>query len=135
MKFEISNKPLSSFNYSSLTDIVLLLVIFFLLTSQFVVHSGVKVQLPGSKTNEKSIQSELAVTLTKTGEIFINTKKVDEQMLTNELIKLKKKLNKNNLIIRADKNVVIEKLINVIDAAKAAGITKFIIETEKKVEL
>ncbi|HED37708.1 MAG TPA: biopolymer transporter ExbD [Ignavibacteria bacterium] len=134
MKFEISNKPLSSFNYSSLTDIVLLLVIFFLLTSQFVIRTGVKVQLPGSETNEKSVRSELTVTLTKTGEIFVNTKKVDEQMLTRELIKLKKKLNKNNLIIRADKNVVIEKLIRVIDAAKAGGITKFTIETEKNVK-
>ena len=134
MKFELSNKPLSSFNYSSLTDIVLLLVIFFLLTSQFVVNTGIKVQLPVSKTDEKSIQSELTVTLTKTGEIFINTKKVNEQMLTDELIKLKKKFKKNNLIIRADKNVTIEKLINVIDAAKAGGITKFTIETEKKVK-
>ena len=134
MKFELSNKPLSSFNYSSLTDIVLLLVIFFLLTSQFVVNTGIKVQLPGSKTDEKSIQSELAVTLTKTGEIFINAKKVDEQMLTDELIKLKKKFKKNNLIIRADKNVTIENLINVINTAKTGEIMKYTIETEKKVK-
>ena len=133
MKFEVSNKPLSSFNFSSLTDIVLLLVIFFLLTSQFVVHTGIKVQLPGSNTNTKSVQSKLAVTITKSGEIFIDTKRVDEQLLTKELKNLKEKLNKNNLIIRADKDVAIEKLINVIDAAKAGGITKFTIETEKKV--
>jgi len=134
MKFEISNKPLSSFNFSSLTDIVLLLLIFFLLTSQFVVHTGVKVQLPGSNTNTKSIQSEFSVTITKSGEIFVNTKKVDAQLLTNELKNLKEKLKKNNLIIRADKDVAIEKLIQVIDAAKSGGITKFIIETEKKIK-
>ncbi len=133
MKFEISNKPLSSFNYSSLTDIVLLLVIFFLITSQFVVRTGVKVQLPGSNTNKQSVQSELSVTLTKAGEIFVNAKKVDEQMLIIELKKMKKKFNGKNLIIRADKDVAIEKVITVIDAAKLGGITKFTIETEKKV--
>ncbi len=47
MKFEISNKPLAVFSYSSLTDIVLLLVIFFLLTSQFVIHTGCKGKTAG----------------------------------------------------------------------------------------
>ena len=53
MKFKTSNEPLASFSYSSLTDIVMLLLIFFLLTSQFVIQTGVKVKLPGSETNEK----------------------------------------------------------------------------------
>jgi len=133
MKFEIVNKPLTSFNFSSLTDIVLLLVIFFLLTSQFVVNTGVKVNLPGSKTNEQITKSDFVVTLTSIGEIFVNNKKTDEQNLTNELIALKKKINKDNLIIRSDRDVAIERLINVIDAAKAANILKFTIETEKKI--
>ena len=57
MRFSTSNQPLSVFSYSSLTDIVLLLVIFFLLSSQFVIQTGVKVKLPGSKTNESSENS------------------------------------------------------------------------------
>ncbi|HRI48364.1 MAG TPA: biopolymer transporter ExbD, partial [Ignavibacteriaceae bacterium] len=52
MKFETTNKPLAAFSYSSLTDIVMLLLIFFLLTSQFVIQTGVKVKLPGAKNNE-----------------------------------------------------------------------------------
>jgi len=134
MKFEIVNKPLTSFNFSSLTDIVLLLVIFFLLTSQFVINTGVKVTLPGSKTNVQIIQSDFAITITSVGEIFVNNKKVDEQNLTGELLLLKKNSKKDNLIIRSDKDVVIDKLIKVIDAAKAANILKFTIETEKKIE-
>ena len=133
MKFEIVNKPLTSFNFSSLTDIVLLLVIFFLLTSQFVVNTGVKVNLPGSKTNEQITKSDFVVTLTSIGEIFVNNKKTDEQNLTSQLKSLKEKLNKENLIIRSDKDVAIERLINVIDAAKSANILKFTIETEKKI--
>lgn len=49
MKFQTSNKPIALFSFSSLTDIVMLLLIFFLLTSQFVIQTGVKVKLPGAK--------------------------------------------------------------------------------------
>ena len=70
MKFKMQNEPLSIFSYSSLTDIVMLLLIFFLLTSQFVVQTGVKVKLPSSKTNEKTSPSRLVVTLTAAGAIY-----------------------------------------------------------------
>ena len=53
MKFEMTKKPISIFSFSSLTDIVMLLLIFFMLTSQFVVQTGVKVKLPGAKNNEQ----------------------------------------------------------------------------------
>ena len=52
MKLEMNNKPLINFSVSSLTDIVMLLLIFFLLTSQFVLQTGVKIKLPGAKNNE-----------------------------------------------------------------------------------
>lgn len=75
MKFQTTNKPLTIFSYSSLTDIVMLLLIFFLLTSQFVIQTGVKVKLPGSKTNEQTVPSRLIVSITQKGEIFIGQKK------------------------------------------------------------
>ena len=62
MKFKMSNQPLSVFSYASLTDMVMLLTIFFLLTSQFVLQTGVKVKLPGSKTNEQSEPTKMMVT-------------------------------------------------------------------------
>ena len=74
MKFEISNKPLAVFSYSSLTDIVLLLVIFFLLTSQFVIQTGVKVKLPGSQTNEQAELTQLVVTITSENAILVQSK-------------------------------------------------------------
>ncbi|NWF49527.1 MAG: biopolymer transporter ExbD [Ignavibacteriaceae bacterium] len=133
MKFKTSVEPLSVFSVSSLTDIVMLLLIFFLLTSQFVLQTGVKIKLPGSKLNEKSLPSELVVTITAEQQIFAGSEKlaVTPEQLVSKLIELKNKSNQENLIIRADKTVPIELIIKVIDAAKAAQIEKFIIETEK----
>jgi biopolymer transport protein ExbD len=131
MKFEVRNKPLSAFSHSSLTDIVMLLLIFFLLTSQFVVQSGVKVKLPGSKTTEQLAPSKMIVTVTASSAIYLGTEEVSLDILAGKLDKIKKETNENNLVIRADKSVPIETVIKVIDTGKGIGIEKFTIETEK----
>jgi biopolymer transport protein ExbD len=132
MKFKTSNEPLSIFAYSSLTDIVMLLLIFFLLTSQFVIQTGVKVKLPGSKTNEQTVPSKIIVTLTSAGGIYVGNEEIGMNELPAKLETLKLGNLEDNLIIRSDKTVVIDLVIKVIDAAKSVGIEKFTIETERE---
>lgn len=129
----MSQKPLTIFSFSSLTDIVLLLLIFFLLTSQFVVQTGVKVKLPAAKNMEQSLPTKLVVSITEEGKVFLGSKAVDIASLPAELEELKRQSAEDNLIIRADKSVNIETVIKVIDASKSVGIDKFTIETEKEV--
>ena len=132
MKFKTSNEPLTIFSYSSLTDIVLLLVIFFLLTSQFVIQTGVKVKLPGSKTNEQSEPTRMIVTVTDEGVIYAGPDQVTLEMLPEKLTAMSSISEEGSLVIRADKTVQIDLVIKVIDAAKSVGIGKFTIETEKE---
>jgi biopolymer transport protein ExbD len=132
MKFNTSNEPLAIFSYSPLTDIVMLLLIFFLLTSQFVIQTGVKVKLPGSKTNEQTASSQLIVTLTSAGGIFAGKDEVTIEELPARLALMKGEGKEQNLVIRADKSVPVELVIKVIDAAKATNIDKFTIQTEKE---
>lgn len=131
MKFEMNNKPLVTFSVSSLTDIVMLLLIFFLLTSQFVLQTGVKIKLPGAKNNEQLAPSKLVVTLSDKGEIFVGEEKIQLEMLPAKLSQVKSSSPENNLILRADKSVPVELVIKVIDSARGIGIDKFTIETEK----
>lgn len=131
MKLEMANKPLVNFSVSSLTDIVMLLLIFFLLTSQFVLQTGVKIKLPGAKNNEQLAPSKLVVTLSDKGEIFVGDEKIQIEMLPGKLNQLKASSPENNLILRADKSVPVGLVIKVIDAARGIGINKFTIETEK----
>jgi biopolymer transport protein ExbD len=132
MNFSVSKKPLSVFSFSSLTDIVLLLVIFFLLTSQFVIQTGVKVKLPGSRINEKSETTKLIVTATSEGAIYVGSKQIGIDRLAEKLRELNEESRENNLVIRADKTVQIDLVIKIIDAGKSIGIEKFTIETEKE---
>jgi biopolymer transport protein ExbD len=132
MKFKMSNQPESAFQYSSLTDVVFLLMIFFLLTSQFVIQSGVKVKLPGSKINEPSIPSMLVVTLTAGGVVYAGNEEISIDQLPAKLNVMKGTGTEDNLIIRADRTVAVELVIKVIDAARSSGIDKFTLETERE---
>lgn len=132
MKFETTRKPLSAFSLSSLTDIVFLLLVFFLLTSQFVIQTGVKVKLPASKLNEQSIPTKLIVTLTEDQKVYVGNEQTDISSVAIKLDRLRENIAENNLVIRADKTVNIDMVIQVIDAAKGVGIDKFTIETEKQ---
>jgi biopolymer transport protein ExbD len=132
MKFKLSNQPLSVFSYASLTDMVLLLTIFFLLTSQFVMQTGVKVKLPGSKTNEQSEPTKMMVTITSAGVIYAGADQTTIDMLSGRLMEMRGVSKEASLVIRADKTVQIDLVIKVIDAAKSVGLGKFTIETEKE---
>lgn len=132
MKFETTRKPLSVFSYSSLTDIVFLLLVFFLLTSQFVIQTGVKVKLPASKMNEQSIPTKLIVSITEDNQVYVGNEQTDLASVAMKLDRLKENIMENNLVIRADKTVDIDLVIQVIDAAKGVGIDRFTIETEKQ---
>ncbi|TSA30597.1 MAG: biopolymer transporter ExbD [Ignavibacteriales bacterium] len=130
MKFESPQKLISAFNFSSLTDIVMLLLIFFLLSSQFVLQTGVKVKLPGAKNNEQAQATNFSVTITDQGRIYVGSDEVGLNALAGKLSIIKKNQS-DNLTIRADKSVKIDIIIKVIDAAKGIGIDKFTIQTEK----
>lgn len=130
MKFESPQKLISAFNFSSLTDIVMLLLIFFLLSSQFVLQTGVKVKLPGAKNNEQAQATNFSVTITDQSKIYVGSDEVGLNALAGKLSSIKKNQSEN-LTIRADKSVKIDIIIKVIDAAKGIGIDKFTIQTEK----
>ncbi len=131
MKIESSNKVISMFNFSSLTDIVMLLLIFFLLSSQFVMQTGVKVKLPGAKNNEQAQPTNFSVTITDQNKIYVGAEEASLATLSAKLSSARSANLNENLTIRADKSVKIDLIIKVIDAAKGIGVDKFTIQTEK----
>ena len=132
MKIDSSHNVISMFNFSSLTDIVMLLLIFFLLSSQFVMQTGVKVKLPGAKNNEQAQPTNFSVTITEESKVYVGSEEVTLSSLSAKLAAAKEASSTNdNLTIRADKSVKIDLIIQVLDAAKGIGVDKFTIQTEK----
>ncbi|EAQ42200.2 biopolymer transporter ExbD [Polaribacter sp. MED152] len=110
------NKVDPSFNMSSMTDIVFLLLIFFMLTSTLVTVSAIDVLLPkaGGKTeNSKSV----AVSITNNSQFYIDKTKVSSANLENEILKSVGSDKKKTIVIRGDKDVPYKNVMQVIDIA------------------
>ncbi len=131
MKFSSQLKPLSLFSHSSLTDIVFLLLIFFLLSSSFVVQSGIKIQLPKSEAAEQETLRQIVVTVTEKGMIYLNDKQVGPETLGGQLAPLLEKDRDKVVIIKADQMVSLQNAVQVMDIAKGVGAKRLVIATQQ----
>ena len=130
MELQSENKLLTMFSFSGLTDIVFLLLIFFLLSSSFVVQPGIKVQLPKAEAGETQTEKNIIVTLTEKGQLFVNDQQVSLESLGQKLSAALNNDNAKIVIIKADRNVTLQNTVQVIDIAKAVGATRFMIATQ-----
>ncbi len=110
------NKVDPSFNMSSMTDIVFLLLIFFMLTSTLVTVSAIDVLLPkaGGKTeNSKSV----AVSINSKSQFYIDKTLVSSANLENEILKSVGSDKKKTIVIRGDQDVAYKNVMKIIDIA------------------
>ncbi len=110
------NKVNPNFNMSSMTDIVFLLLIFFMLTSTLVTVSAIDVLLPkaGGKTENKN---SVAVTITDKSKFYIDKSEVTEKDLELEILNKVGADKMKTVVIRGDQNVAYKNVMKVIDIA------------------
>ncbi|APY11400.1 biopolymer transporter ExbD [Seonamhaeicola sp. S2-3] len=116
MNFRGRNKVTPEFNMSSMTDIVFLLLIFFMLASTLVTTNAIDILLPkasGKTENKKSV----AVSIKKDLTYYIDQKRVGESVLENELLAALSKLEKPTIVLRAEKSVPVQNVVTVMDIA------------------
>ncbi len=84
MELKTRNKVDVAFSMASMTDLIFLLLIFFMLTASFVTPSGLPVNLPTSKASTIEVQ-KVSITVTKDLQYYINDKRVSKSALESEL--------------------------------------------------
>lgn len=112
-------EPLSLFSQSSLTDIVLLLLIFFLLTSSFVSNFGIKVDIPRAETGAQADTRFISVAVTEKGEFYVDGSLTSGGMLASSIREARSKKPGSTLVLRADKDAIIDNAVRVMNIAKA----------------
>lgn len=123
MGLQTKNKVDSSFSMSSMTDIIFLLLIFFMLTSSFITPSGLPINLPSSETSDIVMQ-EVTVTVTKDLKYSVNDKIVTREQIKSELTAALKG-KKGQVVLHIDKEVPVEYLVEIggIAAGLEANVT------------
>ena len=112
-------KVSAEFNMSSLTDIIFLLLIFFMLTSSMVVPNALNLKMPGqsrSSSNQPKFPPT-EVKITRSGDYYLNGQPASRIGIEKEVRKLKKERSKFSMVIIPDDNVPNEKVVAVLDIA------------------
>ena len=116
MKLRGRNKVSAEFSMSSMTDIVFLLLIFFMLTSPAVTPEALDLILPKAK-GKTTTQQNVAVSITKDLQIYINQERVSNSALEQRLKEELSGVVDPTIILRAEEGVPIEKAVDVMDIA------------------
>jgi len=132
MKIKVNREPLTSFSAISLTDIIFLLLVFFLLSSTFVLQPGIKVQLPATTHTDISSEKSIVISLTKDGTIYLNDELVNRIEFGARLRQMVLNVGNPIIALRSDKASTVESLVEVMDIAKSAGGDRFIIVTNPR---
>lgn len=105
-----------------LIDCVFLLLIFFLLTSSFIEQAGIEIQLPESAYASALEEKEIVILISAEGALQVNGEQVGFENLEARVAALRKELDTERALIRADKDVRLGLLTKVMDAVKSAGV-------------
>ncbi|MEA2039942.1 MAG: biopolymer transporter ExbD [Thermodesulfobacteriota bacterium] len=117
---------------TSLIDIVFLLLIYFLLTTNFMVDEGIKIKLPQAKASSPQIQSEITVYVDQEGRAFLEKQEVTPGDLFERLREIIGEQKDRLVVVRADRDVILNKAVRIMDVVKAAGAGRLCLATEKE---
>jgi len=114
-----------------LIDIVFLLLIYFLLTTNFLVDEGIKIKLPQAKASAPQTEKEITVYVDRYGRAFLGNQEVPLAGLFDRLKEMIGGKENKLVVIRADRAVILNKAVKIMDIAKAAGAGRLCLATEK----
>lgn len=120
-------------NITPLTDIFLVLLIIFMISSSAMLEGGLNVKLPSAKAStlaQNSSGNPLYITINKEGQILIDKEAAEENNLSQAIKGALEKSSEKTVIIRGDESIFLGKAVKIMDAARAAGAEKIAIATQ-----
>ena len=122
--------PLTLFSQSSLTDIVLLLLIFFLLTSSFVTNFGIQVNIPRAESGAVNDSEYISVAITSDGEFYVEGELTARGSLASAIREARNTKPEGTIVLRADKDATVDDAVRVLNIGKALNL-RLVMATEQ----
>ncbi|MCL6100035.1 MAG: biopolymer transporter ExbD [Bacteroidetes bacterium] len=129
MKFETKLKTVSSFNVGALVNVVMLLLMFFFMTSNFLSQPGVSVNIYWTIIDDKKDLPKALMIIDERGRMYLGFDEVNFSDLANKVSALKQNVQ-NDFTIRVDKSVKIGLIARLVETLKTAGIKKINLQTD-----
>ena len=112
----------SEVNMTPMLDVVFIMLIFFIVTASFIKESGIDINRPNAATAVKKERGNILVAITPTGQVWIDRRQVDVRAVRANIERLHAENPQGAVVIQADKNSKNGLLVQVMDAARLAGV-------------
>ena len=112
----------SEVNLTPMLDVVFIMLIFFIVTASFVKEAGIDVTRPPAATAERKERGNILVAITENDQIWIDRRQVDPRALRANIERLHAENPQGSVVIQADKASKNGLLVQVMDAARLAGV-------------
>ena len=116
---------------ASMTDIIFLLLIFFMITSTAISQSAIEVSLPKADVENPSVQDPTFVTITADGKYYVNDKEIPKDQLEQYLVNILQGVKNPTFTIRADENTKHKDVVFAMGIAEAHQYNLAIATTQK----
>jgi len=121
-------------NVTPLTDIFLVLLIIFMVTSSVIVEEGKNIDLPDASVAEDTTPKGVTVSMSAEGEILVNDVVAEDGSVLRLLELALEKAEDKIVILRGDQSVALGRAVNVLDLAQQAGAKGIALSTEQPSE-
>jgi biopolymer transport protein ExbD len=122
----------SEINVTPMLDVVFIMLIFFIVTSSFVKEAGIDVNRPDAVTAERKERGNILVAISDNDEVWIDRRRVDLRAVRANIERLHAENPQGAVVIQADENSRNGVLVEVMDAARLAGVENVSIAAEKR---
>ena len=120
----------SEVNLTPMLDVVFIMLIFFIVTASFVKEAGIDVSRPPAATAERKERGNILVAITENDQIWIDRRQVDPRALRANIERLHAENPQGSVVIQADKASKNGLLVQVMDAARLAGVNNVALAAE-----
>ncbi len=115
-------KSESEVNLTPMLDVVFIMLIFFIVTASFVKESGIEISRPGASTAVKKERGNILIAISANDQIWMNRRQVDPRALRANIERAHAENPQGAVVIQADKEAKMGLLVQVMDAARSAGV-------------
>jgi biopolymer transport protein ExbD len=120
----------SEVNLTPMLDVVFIMLIFFIVTASFVKEAGIDITRPSAATAVRKERGNILIAITANDQIWIDRRQVDHRAIRANIERLHAENPQGSVVIQADKDSKNGLLVQVMDAARLAGVSSVALAAE-----
>ena len=119
-------------NITPMLDVVFILLIFFIVTANFIKEPGLEVNRPDSETAEPTENAAILIAVGANDEVYMDGRRIDVRQVKANVVKMLADNPQGSVVIQADERAVADTIIKVMDGAREAGVNAISLASEPK---